>query len=244
MDVHILFLTLIVLLAYVTQAMTGFGSLIIVVTLGSHLYPIEFLLPVIVPLDILVNSYIVAKYAAAVDRPLLLYRIAPLVGIGLLTGIGIFQFVQGALLRRSFGVLVTLLCLRELSSLLRTSGTERTLSRMKYASSVLAAGVVQGLFASGGPLLVYAVGRLDLPKARFRSTLSALWLLTNSVLTLSYIATGRLTLTTSRLAVWLVLPIILGIVMGEKLHDHANEYLFRVVVYLILLAAGVSIVVR
>jgi uncharacterized membrane protein YfcA len=103
---------------------------------------------------------------------------------------------------------------------------------------------VQGLFASGGPLLVYAVGRLGLRKADFRSSLSALWLMTNSVLTLSYIVTGRLTLTTLKLEAWLVLPIILGIVMGERLHDRINEHRFRVVVYLILLVAGVSIVVR
>ncbi len=244
MDIHIFSLALIVLLAYITQAMTGFGSLIIVVTLGSHLYPIKFLLPVIVPLDILVNTYIVAKYAADVDRPLLFYRIVPLVGVGLLTGIAIFQFVQGALLKRSFGVLVTLLCLREIYSLLGTTAPQRALTRIKYAASVFSAGIVQGLFASGGPLLVYAVGRLGLPKARFRSTLAALWLMTNSVLTLSYIVTGRLTLATLKLEAWLVLPIILGIVMGERVHDRVNEHLFRVVVYLILLVAGISIVVR
>lgn len=244
MDIGLLFLTIIVLAAYITQAMTGFGSIIIAVTLGSHLYPIEFLLPVLVPLDILVNIYIVAKYAAAVDKPLLFHRIVPLMGVGLLTGIGIFQFVEGAMLKRSFGVLVTLLCLRELYSLLRTTEPRRALSRLKYASSVLAAGVVQGLFASGGPLIVYAVGRLALPKTHFRSTLSALWLLTNSVLTLSYILTGRLTPTTLKLEAWLVLPIILAIMVGERLHDHVDEHLFRVVVYLILLVAGASIVVR
>ncbi len=38
--------------------MSGFGSMILALTLGVHLYPIEVLLPVLVPLDLLVNLYI------------------------------------------------------------------------------------------------------------------------------------------------------------------------------------------
>jgi uncharacterized membrane protein YfcA len=244
MDPNILLLTLIVFLAYTTQAMTGFGSVIISVTLGSHLYPIEFLLPTIVPVDLLVNIYIVGKYRKDVDRGLLFRGILPLMGVGLLIGIGIFQFVHGELLKKTFGVLVTLLCGRELYGLLRSPDGAEALSRLKYGISVFAGGITQGLFASGGPLVVYAVSRLNLQKGTFRSTLSALWLLTNSVLTLSYIVTGRLTAT--NLTFWALLApaIVIGTVIGERLHDRANEHLFRIVVFSILLVAGISIVVR
>jgi len=244
MDVNLLLLTLIVFIAYTTQAMTGFGSVIISVTLGSHLYPIEFLLPTIVPVDLLVNIYIVGKYRKDVDRELLFRRILPLMGVGLLIGIGIFQFVHGELLKKTFGLLVTLLCGRELYGLLRSHGAAEALSRLKYAVSVLAAGITQGLFASGGPLVVYAVSRLNLQKGSFRSTLSALWLLTNSVLTLSYIATGRLGATNLRFWALLAPAIVIGTVIGERLHDRVNERLFRIVVFAILLVAGISIVIR
>jgi hypothetical protein len=35
-------------------------------------------------------------------------------------------------------------------------------------------GIVQGIYVSGGPIIVYAAGRLNLAKAAFRSTLCAL----------------------------------------------------------------------
>lgn len=243
MDTSILFLTLIVLAAYITQAMTGFGSIIIAVTLGSHLYPIEFLLPTLVPADLLVNIYIVGKYRQGVNRGLLFRRILPLMGAGLLVGIGIFQLVHGVLLKKTFGLAVTLLCSRELYGLLRSPGRAKALTRLQYAASVFAAGITQGLFASGGPLVVYAVSRLNLGKGNFRSTLSALWLLTNGILTLSYLATGLLTWANLRFWAWLAPAVVIGTIVGERLHDRVNEHHFRVIVFAILLLAGVSVVV-
>jgi len=58
MDSNIVWLVLIVLISFSIQAMSGFGSTIMALTLGVHLYPIEVLLPVLVPLDLLVNLYI------------------------------------------------------------------------------------------------------------------------------------------------------------------------------------------
>jgi uncharacterized membrane protein YfcA len=214
------------------------------VTLGSHLYPIEFLLPTLVPADLLVNIYIVGKYRKDVDRELLFRRILPLMGAGLFIGIGIFQLVHGELLKKTFGIVVSLLCGRELYSLLRSPGVTKALSKMKYAASVFAAGITQGLFASGGPLVVYAVSRLGLRKGSFRSTLSALWLLTNSVLTLSYSATGLLSAANLKFWALLAPTIVIGTVIGERLHDRVNEHLFRVIVFAILLVAGISIVIR
>ena len=58
MNSNLVWLALIVLISYSIQAMSGFGSTILALTLGVHLYPIEVLLPVLVPLDLLVNLYI------------------------------------------------------------------------------------------------------------------------------------------------------------------------------------------
>lgn len=244
MEVNTLILTFIVLVAYVTQAMTGFGSIILAVTLGSHLYPIEFLLPTLVPADLLVNLYIVGKYPRHVDRRLLFRRILPPMGAGLLVGICIFQFVHDAPLKRPFGIVVALLCGRELYGLLRSREPSKALSRLKYLLSVFAGGITQGLFASGGPLVVYAVSRLYLHKGGFRSTLSALWLLTNSVLTFSYLAAGLLTFANLRFWAWLAPTVVVGTLIGERLHDRVNEQFFRIVVFSILVVAGLSLVVR
>ena len=91
--------------------------------------------------------------------------------------------------------------------------------------------------------MVYAVSRLNLAKGNFRSTLSALWLLTNGILTLSYLATGLLTWNNLRFWAWLAPAVVIGTVIGERLHDRVNEHHFRIIVFAILLVAGVSVVV-
>ncbi len=244
MDPHLAWLGLIVLLAYTVQAMTGFGSVILAVTLGSHLYPLETLLAVLVPMDVLLNAYLVGRHRAHVDRHVLFVRIVPVMGLGLFAGIGLFHFLQGDLLKRAFGLLVVLLSAREIWRLSGNSGAGSLLSRWKYVLSVAGAGLVQGMFASGGPLIAYAADRIGLPKARFRSTLACLWLLTNTVLTASYAAAGRLNLDIAR-SIALLLPLVaLGTVAGEKLHDRVDERAFRFVVYAVLVAAGASLLLR
>jgi hypothetical protein len=58
MDSNLVWLALIVLISYSTQAMSGFGSTVLALTLGVHLSPMDVLLPVLVSLDRVVNLYI------------------------------------------------------------------------------------------------------------------------------------------------------------------------------------------
>jgi hypothetical protein len=66
--------------------MSGFGSTILALTPGIHLYPIDGLLPVLVPLDMIVNRYIVARHYRRISRPHLFRSILPAMGIGVAAG--------------------------------------------------------------------------------------------------------------------------------------------------------------
>jgi len=231
-----------VMISYTTHALTGFGGIIIAVTLASHLYPIGMLLPILVPLDILVNSYIVARRHAHIDRSILFREIVPFMLIGLVIGIAIFSYTRAAELQKVFGLFVLFLSVRELYRLLKNTPTVG-LSRVTSTGYMIAAGVVQGVYASGGPLLVYAVSGFNLPKSVFRSTLSALWLITNIMLVTSYSVTGKVTWESVEYFL-ILLPIVIGaIITGEKLHGLVNERVFKIVVFLILIVAGLSIVI-
>ena len=63
MDLKFIYLSVIVLIANTVEAISGFGSTIISITLGSNFYPINTLLPVLVPLNLLLSFYIVFKYS-------------------------------------------------------------------------------------------------------------------------------------------------------------------------------------
>src|SRR5687768_8905546 len=81
----------IVALAFAAEATTGFGATVIALALGIHLFPLGTLLPVFVPLGLFVSAWIVLRGRAHVARPLLLGRILPWMGGGLVLGLGIFE---------------------------------------------------------------------------------------------------------------------------------------------------------
>jgi len=244
MNRNFLWLAFIVLISYTTQAMSGFGSTILALTLSVHLYPIDVLLPVLVPLDMLVNLYIVARHHRQIKKTLLFRKILPAMGVGLVMGIIVFHLIQGTLLNKMFGFLVIILSVRELFRLLRNKIDHNVFSNMKSLSYIITAGLIHGIYASGGPMLIYALSKLNLPKAVFRSTLAAVWLIFSAILTVSYIISGIFTIGSLKY-ISLLLPLILtGILLGEWLHHRINECTFKIFVFVVLLFAGVSIIIN
>jgi uncharacterized membrane protein YfcA len=105
---------------------------------------------------------------------------------------------------------------------------------------MLGAGVMHGLFSTGGPLLVWALGQSIPEKRAFRATLSCVWLVLGCALTTAYAANGHLHGATLR-ATLALLPVLgVAILAGEWAHQRLDERRFRVLVYALLLATGVS----
>jgi uncharacterized membrane protein YfcA len=236
-------LALIVLLAFVIEAAAGFGATIVTVTLAAQLVPIERVLAALVPVNLGLSTYIVARHHRAVDRRLLLRRVLPFMGAGVLVGLALFQLRHHGFLRLAFAIFVVTLAAVELWRS-RRAAPSRPLSPAAWAATLGGAGVIHGLFATGGPLVVYAVGRELEDKARFRATLSALWLVTNAILVASYLLAGTLTAATLIDTALLVPSLLAGIVAGEWVHHRVSEARFRVAVHVLLLFAGAALLAR
>ena len=229
------------MLAYTAHAFSGFGSIIISVTLGSLIYPIDVLLPVLVPLDIILNTYLVIKYRKKINVTVLFKKILPFMGAGMAVGIFIFNFFHNPVLKNIFGIFVVLVSIKELIMIFNNKLSMKPLGKRKSTAWVLAGGIIHGIYASGGPLVVYPLSRILSDKSIFRSTLAALWLTLNTVLATSYTITGKITIDTIKWIGVLVLLIPLSILAGEKLHHKLDEKKFRIVIYLLLLIAGISV---
>ena len=241
MDGNLIWLATIVLISYTTRAMSGLGSTILALTLGVHLYPIDVLLPVLVPLDMLINLYLVTRHYRHISRPHLFRSILPAMGFGVLAGIIAFQYIEGDLLKKLFGLLVILLSMRELYRHLRNRQDQTPLSNLVAKTYVVSAGIVHGIYASGGPLLIYTVSRLNLSKSVFRSTLAAVWLIFSVILTASYLIAGKFTAHSLRFILILLPMILIGILLGEWLHHRIDENRFKIFVFTVLFFAGLSI---
>ena len=242
MNDNLIWLAAIVLISYTTQAMSGFGSTILALTLGMHFYPMAELLPVLVALDLIVNLYIVVRHRHHIHRELLVQKIMPAMAIGIAAGILVFQFFHGAMLEKIFGMLVIFLSIRELYRLSSRTREHVPFSNLQSALYITAAGFIHGIYASGGPLLIYAVGKQNIAKAIFRSTLAAVWLILALVLTGFYLFSGTLTAASLKLVVVLLPVIVVGIFLGEWLHHRIDEFRFKIFVFSVLLIAGFSII--
>lgn len=234
---------LVALLAFTVQTAVGFASTLICVTLGAHLMPIRHVVALAVVLSFVQTAYVVVRHRDGVQWKLLWLRILPLMGIGALLGYLVVREVAAAWVEHAFAAMVTALSARELHRLVREPGRRAPLSRLASSAIVFAAGVVHGAYATGGPPLVYAVGR-ELEKRELRSTLSVVWLVMDGALAASFALDGFYT--PANLEPLLLVPIALplGVVLGELVHRKVPEHRFKQALFALLFFAALSLFFR
>lgn len=241
MQVDALLLILVATAAFVVEASLGFGATVVAVSLGALVLPIAELLPAFVPLNLVLSAILVARGPRHVDLALLGKRVLPVMALGLPLGMWAFRALPGDALAACFGGFVVALSALELAR----RGAPKPLSTSAGAALLLLGGAVHGAFGTGGPMAVYVVGRtLDDDKARFRATLSALWLVLNAVLVAGYLVDGRIGEASLRRTATLAVGLLIGMVVGEALHRRLPVAAFRVVVYALLLVAGLLLILR
>lgn len=238
MDFSFILIAIIVFFAFFTQAAVGFGALVISMTLGALLYPVDVLLNWFVPLVVLLSIYLVARHHGHVDWSLLLKKILPGMGIGMLVGQAVFYSLNTEVLKYALGVLVVFLAGREL---LTRSNIPRKVALMPWT---LAAGVVHGIFATGGPVLVYALNSQSIEKGVFRSTLTLVWGVLATVLVFSYMMSGQLTTAALPQIGMLAAILPFSILLGEWAHNYINEALFKKAINVLLVFCGVVLLLK
>ncbi|MBM4357012.1 MAG: sulfite exporter TauE/SafE family protein [Deltaproteobacteria bacterium] len=239
-------LALIVFAAFAVEAMAGFGATVISVTLASHLMPIPEVLARLVPVNVLLSAYLVLRHRRDVAWEVVLRAGLGTMGAGVLLGIALGRLGEPSWLKVAFAAFVVGLSLLELLRMFRSTEQAGTtpLPTPKRTVALLAAGVIHGVFACGGPLLVYVLGREMAEKARFRATLSAIWLLLNGAVLANLLVTGELGAASLRASGVLLASLVAGAAVGEWGHDRMPERRFRITVFGLLLAAGASLLAR
>ncbi len=227
-----------ILLAFSIEAMTGFGSIVIALSLAALVYDISWLMVILVPLNLIMTLPMCIALRKHIHVRLLFMVIGPLMIIGTLLGQMLLPLVSADWLKLLFALLIIWFSARAL-----WVRHPHPLSHGFQKGLILSAGVTHGLFASGGPLLVYALSRAGLDKASFRATLLCVWLALNTGLALWFWHDGQFSAHTDTLMT-LAPAVIVGMLVGQFLHNKINNERFLPVVFSILLLVALLLLAQ
>lgn len=108
---------------------------------------------------------------------------------------------------------------------------------------ILAAGVIHGMFVSGGALLVLYASAALKDKEEFRATMAMLWVTIGCYLTGNQIYAGHFNSHVIFLCVAGIIPLFAGIFIGTKLVKKIKQETFLKLTYVLLIVSGVLAIV-
>lgn len=243
MPVESVLLALVVVLAVAVEASLGFGSTVITVALASLWMPLGDIIPAMLPVNLVLSAYLVARYRQHIAWRFLGTRVLPFMALGLPAGFWLYAHYAGSGLKMGLGSFIVVLATVELRKLRRPQLAAAP-GRLAERLALIGAGIAHGAFASGGPLAVWVSGRALEDKAVFRASLSLLWLVLNLVLVAAFLQQGQLGAASLRTSALILPSLALGVWAGEWAHARIAVGPFRIGVYVTLLVVGALLVAK
>jgi uncharacterized membrane protein YfcA len=235
----LIFAPLIVLAANIVFSISGFGLTLIAIPLLAHLFPIKFVIPMVVLLDVVASLRQAMKLRSGVYKqellPLLPFMLAGMVAGAfllirlpaeiLLLGLGIFVLV--------YGVYYAL-----------RHGSAFRLARWTVVPIGLFAGTTSAVFGVGAPLyIMYLTGRGATPD-HIRATMPAIFSFTTVGRITLFAATGLFTEDVLLTAAALFPVMLIGLYVGNRLHVNLSRETMVRIIGGLLVVSGISLVFR
>lgn len=233
---NILFL-IVLFFANVIQTITGFAGTLLALPFSIKIVGIEEA-KVVLNIFILIGSLIIAIQNFKLIDFKISIKILIFMFIGIILGIKIYSILPLSFLLKILGIIIIGVELDKI-----WGKKEKNLQEWVLNIVLLFAGIIHGMFLSGGSLLVvYAVQKIK-DKGVFRATISAIWVVLQSVMVISYFISGYLTKERIILAGTSIIPLVLSIIVGNLLYDKIKQEQFEKLTYLLLAISGISMFV-
>lgn len=230
-----LFTILAVFLANIIEAITGFAGTMLAMPAAMQLIGVMNAKIVLNVVALFVSSNIWLRNRQDVNRKEV-GKLAGLMVIGMAAGLYLFNLLPVNWLSRLYGLLIILVALKGL-----LVKKQVALSQGILLGIVLAAGIIHGMFLSGGALLVlYAMAVLK-DKSVIRATLAPVWIILNVIILAQDALAGHVTLHCLFLAVLCLPPVCLALFIGNLLHKRIPQEFFVRLTYFLLILSGLSL---
>lgn len=163
-----------------------------------------------------------------------LVKILAFMGIGMVGGIYIYMLCLLSFLLPFYGAFIVGVGLKNFFF-----PSDGGLSRYLSYGILLGAGIMHGMFVSGGALLVFYATATFKDKKVFRATLSAVWLVLSIFLMGKDYVSGFYDQQVLILTALSILPLIAATYAGNRIHDKISQVVFIKISYLLLIVSGI-----
>lgn len=222
--------------ANTVQAITGFAGTLLAMPASVLLIGIHDAKVILNIMAFLSCLWIVRKEYRNIEIRVL-REILVFMGAGMGIGIWMFQKISLDFLLPMYGVMIIFIACKNLFA-----GEKQLFGERMKVMILLAAGMIHGMFVSGGALLVVYASAEMKEKQIFRATVASVWVVLNFVLMISDYVQGYMTVNVLKISIISILPLFLAMYLGNRIHEKIRQKVFLKIVYVLLLISGFTII--
>lgn len=239
----ILFLA-VVFLSNVIQCVTGFAGTVLAMPPSLMLVGYGTAKPILNVLGIGASVGVVATNYKSINKKEFL-KITSVMLLGIIGGIFISGYFDRYAKTLYVALGITVILIAAVNTVRFFSKKERKAQPEAVSLLLLIlSGLIHGVFVCGGPLLVtYASAKLR-DTNEFRSTLSAVWIVLNSVILFSDIRAGFFHPDTVILLAVCIAVLFFAIFLGNRISKKLSRNAFLIVTYLLMIVSGISLIFK
>ena len=245
---QILLSGVIILFSFTLEVITGFGGTVTAVSFITALLGMHTGVVILTVIAMIPQLSVVIRNRKKIDWKNYLI-IVGLMFPFLFAGRALQSLVDTAVLKRILACFIIAISVFRLVQFVmsrnKQAAQEEQPARVKWYSylALAGAGVIHGMFSSGGPLAIIYASSAIRDKDSFRSTMCLLWVTLNTVLTVSYAIDGSITTDILKTILYLIPFVIAGIIAGNLIVKRVDNKVFAVVVYSCLLVTGIFMLI-
>ena len=219
--------------AYTVQAITGFAGNIFAMPVGTTLLGLESTVSILNAMGFFACGLLTVLNIKHVNWREL-GKILSVMIVFMLVGIWLDTLVPLHILLKIYGAVIVIIGIKNLAV-----PQQKFMPEWSLWIILALAGLIQGMFVSGGALLViYAVQKLR-DQQQFRITLSAIWTVLNFIYACIAFQQGHFI----QIIVFCIPLAVLATFLGSKLQKKISQEKFLKLTYVLLLCVGVILLI-
>ena len=226
-----------ILLTNMIQGITGFAGTVLAMPFCILLLGIDLAKPVLNILTLIACTLIVIRsYKHIVWKEF--FKMTGFMLIGVFIGEYLYTLFPVDILLIIYAIFIIFIALKGLF-------VKKTfeLNEGILITIILLAGIIHGMFISGGPLLIiYAVKKMK-DKESFRATLSPVWIVLNLYILVKQLFLGMITVSMLNLVLIGIPALIIGVMVGGQMAKKMSQQTFMRLSYILLLISGISLII-